>query len=59
MEELGGSIKELEELENEIGVLNQLDHPNVLRIFEVYSCPKRYYIVSELLEGGELFDQIV
>ena len=43
----------------EVEILNKLDHPNILRIYEVYQCPKRFYIVSELLTGGELFDQMI
>lgn len=36
-----------------------MDHPNIVKIFEAYQDNKRYFIVTELLTGGELFDQIV
>jgi len=42
----------------EISNLKKLDHPNILKIFESYECPKYFYIVSELCEGGELFDEL-
>jgi len=39
--------------------LTELDHPNILKIFEMYDEKDKYYIVTELLEGGELFDRII
>lgn len=44
---------------NEINNLRDLDHPNVLKLYEFYEDPKRYYIVTEICKGGELFDEIV
>ena len=34
------------------------DHPNILNIFETFQDSKRFFIVTELLQGGELFNQI-
>ena len=34
------------------------DHPNLLSIFETFQDSKRFFIVTELLTGGELFHQI-
>ena len=45
-------------LEQELLVLMEVDHPNIVRFYEVYSDPKYYRIVMEYLEGGELFDSI-
>jgi len=42
----------------EIDVMRSLDHPNILRLYEVYQDDKRYYLVMELCTGGELFDEI-
>jgi len=42
----------------EMEVMKKLDHPNILRIFEVFQDQKRYYLVTELGLGGELFDEI-
>jgi len=36
-----------------------MDHPNIVRLFEVYQDHKRYFIITELCTGGELFDQII
>ena len=43
---------------NEIEILKELDHPNILKIFEYYTTNDSIYIISELCEGGELFDKI-
>ena len=42
----------------EIENLKKLEHPNILQIYETYECSKFYYLVTELCEGGELFDEI-
>jgi calcium-dependent protein kinase len=46
------------ELLSEIDILKHLDHPNIMKIFEFSANVKGYYIVSEYLPGGELFDVI-
>ena len=43
----------------EIDILSKLDHPNILKLYEVFTDDKRYYIVTELCKGGELFDEIL
>lgn len=42
----------------EMEIMKKLDHPNILRIYEVYQDQKRYYLITELCTGGELFDEI-
>lgn len=42
----------------EVDLLKELDHPNILKIHELYQDAKNYYIISEYLEGGELFDRL-
>ena len=42
----------------EIENLKKLEHPNILQVCESYECSKYYYLVTELCEGGELFDEI-
>ena len=43
----------------EIQVLKELEHPNIVKIFEYYIDDHYHYIVTELLTGGELYDTIV
>jgi serine/threonine protein kinase len=42
----------------EFEILKNLDHPNILRMFEMFSDDTHYYLVYEYCEGGELFDRI-
>lgn len=39
--------------------LSKLDHPNVVKLLEVYEDDDHVYLVLELMTGGELFDRIV
>ena len=36
-----------------------LDHPNILKMYEFFEDEKRYYIVTDICKGGELFDEVV
>ena len=36
-----------------------LDHPNILKLYEVYEDNKYFHIITEMCEGGELFDKIL
>ena len=44
---------------HEIQVLKDLEHPNIIKIFEYFIDSKYHYIVSELIKGGELYETIV
>ena len=46
-------------LKREIQIMKQLDHPNILKLFEVYEDANSFYLVMELVQGKELFDKIV
>ncbi|CAG9321435.1 unnamed protein product [Blepharisma stoltei] len=48
-----------EQMLEEVQILRELDHPNIMKIYEVIESRKSYYIVSEYLSGGELFDKII
>ena len=49
---------EIQRFTHEIEMLKRLDHPNILKLYEFYEDPKRYYLVTGLCTGGELFDEI-
>jgi len=51
--------EELADIVNEVGTLKTLDHPNILKVFDLYEDVNCFYIVSELCTGGELFDKII
>ena len=40
-------------------VMKELDHPNIARMFETFEDDKRFYIITEICKGGELFDEII
>lgn len=47
--------KKLEELLfSEIDVLKKLNHPNILKCFEVFTSNRNCYIVTEVCNGGDL-----
>lgn len=46
-------------MQTEIEILKTLDHPNVVKLIDVYEDEKHICLVMELMEGGELFDQIL
>lgn len=54
-ERFGGSQRDLIA---EVEILSRLDHPNILKIYEMLEDGRRFYIVSELCSGGELFTYI-
>lgn len=45
-------------LEYEIDTLKNLDHPNIVKLHEIFRDKKNIYLVTELCTGGELFDEI-
>ena len=52
------SEEQLGQLREEIFIMCQLDHPNIVRLEEVYESHSEIYLVQELCLGGELFDRL-
>ncbi|XP_031597856.1 calcium/calmodulin-dependent protein kinase IGb [Oreochromis aureus] len=46
-------------LENEIAVLRRIKHENVVGLEDFYESRTHYYLVMQLVSGGELFDRIL
>ena len=44
--------------EAELSILRKLDHPNILKIYEVFEDKVNYFLVSEFCSGVELFETI-
>ena len=42
----------------EIEILIKLDHPNIIRIYEYYIDSVNYYLITEYVSGGELYEII-
>ena len=45
-------------LKNEFNLLFNNSHPNIIRIIELIEDDGNYYVVSELVKGGELFRRL-
>lgn len=43
-------------IDKEIILLKLMDHPNIIRIYDVFEGEQELYLVLEYIEGGELFD---
>ena len=39
-------------------ILRKLDHPHIVKLYELFEDDKNYYLVTEFCSGGELFDRI-
>ncbi len=46
-------------MEQELNVLQNTDHPHMVRVFELLQDDAHFYIVTELVTGGELYDHII
>jgi calcium/calmodulin-dependent protein kinase I len=46
-------------LKDEIQVLRELQHPHIIRLYDVFEEKDFWYLVTEKMMGGELFDRIV
>jgi calcium-dependent protein kinase len=44
--------------EAELSILRKLDHPNIMKIYEVFEDTVNYFLITELCKGVELFDTI-
>ena len=43
----------------EIEILIKLEHPNIIKIYEYYTDDSNYYLITEYVSGGELYEGIV
>jgi len=47
------------QLRREVDILLDIDHPHIIKLYDVYEDSKNIYLVSELCSGGELYDRVV
>lgn len=63
---LGYSVKEVcktqafdsRQIQSEVQILSELDHPNILKLLETIETPRSFYVVYEYISGGTLKDKI-
>ena len=48
------SEKQVKHIMGEVGILQTLDHPNIVDYLETYNDPRYLYLVMEICPGGEL-----
>jgi calcium-dependent protein kinase len=49
---------DLASLKNEVGVMQTIDHPNIVKYIETYNDERYLYLVMQMCEGGTLFDKV-
>jgi len=51
-------IKDVGRLKLEVSIMKQLDHPNVIKLYETFEDATNIHMVTEYCAGGDLFDRI-
>ena len=42
----------------EVNTLSQIDHPHIMKVYELIESPNSYNIITELIPGGELLEML-
>eukprot|EP00188_Purpureofilum_apyrenoidigerum_P000920 Plantae.Rhodophyta-Purpureofilum_apyrenoidigerum.ctg14664.p1 GENE.Plantae.Rhodophyta-Purpureofilum_apyrenoidigerum.ctg14664~~Plantae.Rhodophyta-Purpureofilum_apyrenoidigerum.ctg14664.p1 ORF type:complete len:398 (+),score=79.00 Plantae.Rhodophyta-Purpureofilum_apyrenoidigerum.ctg14664:370-1563(+) len=53
-----GNQREMEYIRREVNILRNVDHPHIIKTYDIFDLGNKYYFVLEYLPGGELFDII-
>lgn len=51
--------KDLNLIYNEIEIMNSIDHPNIVKMIEIFETKENIFIVLEFMKGGELYERII
>jgi calcium-dependent protein kinase len=43
---------------NEFQILKEIDHPHIVKIYDLLEDQNSYFVVQEIMEGGHLYDKI-
>lgn len=46
-------------IHKEVTILRACNHPNIVKLYEFLETPQHYFLVIELVSGGELFNEII
>jgi len=52
-------VEDMNDITREIEIMQRVNHPNIISLYEVFDEAKFMHLVMELVTGGELFDRIV
>ena len=53
------NINNLEKFKNEIELLRKMDHPNIIKLYEIFESERSLYLIMEECKGGEVFSKII
>lgn len=56
---LKSKVSKVEVLKREIRILQEMNHPNIIKLVQVKEDEKYLHLITELCTGGELFDRII
>ena len=42
-------------MDSELEILRETDHPNIVKLMDMFEDDVNFYIITELMEGGDLF----
>jgi calcium/calmodulin-dependent protein kinase I len=49
----------VEDLQAEAEVMAKIEHPNVIRVYQIFENATKCYMVQQYVSGGEMFDRII
>ena len=52
-------IKDKEKFKNEINIMSKCDHPNIIKLVEIYEDKRILDLIMEECRGGTLFDRLL
>ncbi|XP_063978831.1 calcium/calmodulin-dependent protein kinase type II alpha chain-like [Diachasmimorpha longicaudata] len=47
------------DVEREVEIMRRLQHPRLIQLYDAVDNDKKFYVVLELIEGGELFERVI
>jgi len=51
--------EDVHRFQQETSIIKSLDHKHIVKMYDIFEDQEHYYVIMELVSGGELFDQIV
>ena len=46
-------------MKQELEVLKSIEHPHIVRVIDMFEDTVNFYIVTEYMKGGELYDHMI
>jgi calcium/calmodulin-dependent protein kinase I len=53
------NARAVEDLQKEAEVMAKIEHPNVIRVYQIFENSTKCYMVQQYVSGGEMFDRII